>query len=156
MLQRELANRCVVVPERTPFVALILKQVRIDRSDPHAVLACESRDRLRILAGFEIPQHMYRDGRAASREAMHVSRIAQLVPEIDRRRVLEEFSEARAGVGKAPRGGFDREGFERLTGAAELSGRHGDFELRIADRGLRIPQSPIRSPKSATCNCRGL
>ena len=90
------------------------------------MLTREARDRFRILAGLKIPEHMDRDGRTATSERVDVARVREFVVHVDGGGVLEKFPEARAGVGKAPRGRFDEESFEGGAGAAKLSRGHGE------------------------------
>src|SRR4051812_36906108 len=104
MLQRAAADLRVVVTKRSPLVALVLKKIRVDRADLHALPASQPRDRFWVLAWFEVPEHVHRNGWAAARERMDLSRIGELVTEIDRGGILEKFPEARPRVGKSPGG----------------------------------------------------
>lgn len=102
MLQRDFAHCGIVVPERSPLVALVLKQIWIDGPDPDTVFACEPRDRFGVLARFEIPEHVNRNRRTASGQLMNMTGIRKLVANIDRGSVLEELSETGACVGESP------------------------------------------------------
>src|SRR5262245_61215140 len=58
---------------------------------------------------------MHRDGRAAAGPAVDLGGVGDFFDPCRRRGVLDEFPEARSGVGIAPGGGLDFETIEPLT-----------------------------------------
>ncbi len=52
---------------------------------------------------------MQGDGWAGTGQGVHLARVAELVFERDSGGELDEFAEARSGIGKSPRGQFDIE-----------------------------------------------
>jgi hypothetical protein len=108
-------NRFVRVTEGAEFVALILKEVRIDGPGANAVNARQLPNLGRVLdAVGEIPLHMQSDGRAYTRELMHVAGIAELLLNSVCGRWLNEFSESTSGVREPPRRDFNVESLQRL------------------------------------------
>ena len=175
MLERAGADGRVVVAERTPLVVLILKQVRIDGADLHAVVPCEFRDGLRVLTGLKIPEYVDGDGRAAAGQSVNLAGISELVVGVDGRGVLEKFTKTGAGIGETPRGRFDLEGGKRLDGAAEKFGGHRrklpnvvpqcqrkkpaknsdsfDYSVSVGGRGKRRSNhAPTASPRLSKIN----
>src|SRR5271154_1172135 len=77
MVQRRLADLSVGIAERTEFVNLILKNIRIYRSRAHAkFLGCTANFVGAGNAILEIPEHMECDGGARSRQRVDFSCIA--------------------------------------------------------------------------------
>ena len=103
-------SRRVRVAERAELVVLILENVRVDRArraTPAAAAAAFTRASIGV-AVREIPQDVERHRRTRTGERMDLSRVGQLFLDRRRRRRLQEFPEAGAGVCEAPRRQFDR------------------------------------------------
>ena len=104
------------------LVELVLEEVGIDRADGDAMPAGELRGFSGIHAHRKIPQHMHRHGRAAAGVLMDGAGVLELLLDRAGRRRLEELAEARAGIGIAPRRGFD---LEVVQQGKELIAFHG-------------------------------
>ena len=127
VVDRAAADCGVLARERAAAVALVLKDVGVDRADPKAPRLGGRGERASPLddrvaaAPRDIPQDVDRDRRAASGQAMDLGRVIKLVLGRERRGVLEELPEAGAGVGEAPGRQLDLKGPKPREGAISTS-----------------------------------
>ena len=130
VLDRPAANRGVLVRDRAQPVALILKEVRIDGTDPEPSGGGHLR-RVAGLVSLEVPLDVDRDARAAPRHPVDLRGIVELVLERERRGILQILAETSAGVREAPAGEFDAESIEAGEHVVEVG--HGNG-LQARDR----------------------
>ena len=75
MLCRRLTNRRIDIAKAPQAVLLILKKVRIDRPQLHAVLVCQGDNIRRWLSLLEIPENMRRHLGTGSRHPVNFTRV---------------------------------------------------------------------------------
>src|ERR1700722_1935251 len=130
MLQRALPNRWIRIAERTVLVFLTLKEVRIDRARQNSITFGELPDIAGAIdAHGAVPQDVQSYGRTYTRQQVHLPGIAELLLGGGGGGRLDKFSEARAGIGEAPRRYLDAEGLKRAENPLGLACVHRVLSL---------------------------
>ena len=109
------ANRAVGIADGSELVLLALKEIGIDGAGADAGLGLQIQDSVRVAETFrQIPGHMQCEGRRDAGERVYMCGVGKLLLDGRRRFRLQELTEARAGIGKSPRGEFYPQRVERL------------------------------------------
>src|SRR6516162_11533450 len=101
MLNGCCAHLFVAVAKRDVLVNLVLKEIWVDCSNSNPVFFGELHYFGSRLARAKIPEHVNGHGRTNTGERVHLSRIGELVIDVDSGGVLGELTKARAGIGEA-------------------------------------------------------
>ena len=110
------ANLRVRISQRSVLVALILKDVGIDRANAHALRGCRPEHSRNVGQAIgEIPENVNRDTRATAGEPMHHAGVGQLLFRVRRSRCLNELAEPRSRIRESPRREFYRETVQSLV-----------------------------------------
>ncbi|PYU53470.1 MAG: hypothetical protein DMG48_01380 [Acidobacteria bacterium] len=123
------ANQCVWICNRSVFVFLILKHVRIDRTGLDTMLLCQIFYLARVLQPIrEVPLNVQCQSRACASHRMYLSGVAKFFFNGAGGSELDELAKSRAGVRKAPRGQLYSKIVERLPHRLRLPIPHRDLK----------------------------
>src|ERR1700730_2667585 len=104
---RRRASDIVAIANGAILVNLILKQIRIHRSQTNSELFRAFDDHQRIFTSSKIPKHVNGTARTATRIPMNLGCVHQSIVESNRGSILEKRTKPGAGIGKRPTCGLD-------------------------------------------------
>src|SRR6266478_910676 len=122
------SNRCVGVSQRSIFIILVLKHIRIDRTGFDSMLFGKVHNFTGVVhSPGEVPLNVQCQSGASTRQRMHLRGIAEFFFDGARGGELDELAESRAGIREAPRRELYPKVIERFPNHLGLLTFHSDL-----------------------------
>jgi hypothetical protein len=148
MLERAAPDTSIGIAQRTEFVLLVLKQIRVDRSRPNAILFREALYFRHIVkAAWKVPKHMQCKRRRDARQCVNLGGIGELLLKRGGGSRLQKLAKPGACIRKSPRGNLNCEAVQACQRAFQVQ-RIGHLHaprvvITAQQRVYRSPQMPF-------------